>query len=120
MFDDNLKKLDALHLRRRLRIVDSPCETVISVEGRWVILLASNNYLGLANDPMVKEAAINAIQRFGVGGGASRLISGNLTPHQRLESALARFKGDRSCVNVCIRLWGEYGNHSVSNWRRGI
>ncbi|MEZ4343183.1 MAG: aminotransferase class I/II-fold pyridoxal phosphate-dependent enzyme [Nitrospirales bacterium] len=60
---------------------------------------ASNNYLGLANDPTIKAAAIAAIHRYGVGAGASRLISGTLTPHGDLESQLARFKGTEGALS---------------------
>jgi 7-keto-8-aminopelargonate synthetase-like enzyme len=54
---------------------------------------SSNDYLGLANDPQVRQAAIAAIDEFGVGAGASRLISGTQSPHVRLERALAKWKG---------------------------
>ncbi|MEK6684595.1 MAG: 8-amino-7-oxononanoate synthase [Nitrospirota bacterium] len=64
----------------------------LMIEGRSVILLASNNYLGLADHPRVKEAAAAAIQRYGFGSGASRLISGNTPPHAALEERIARFK----------------------------
>ncbi|MBI3995730.1 MAG: 8-amino-7-oxononanoate synthase [Nitrospirae bacterium] len=62
------------------------------IDGRPAILLASNDYLGLAGHPRVKEAAVAAIQRYGFGGGAARLISGNALPHAALEERIARFK----------------------------
>jgi glycine C-acetyltransferase/8-amino-7-oxononanoate synthase len=68
------------------------------VEGREILLFASNNYLGLANHPQVKNAAIKALEKFGVGSGASRLISGTLTPHHNLERDLAQFKGTESSL----------------------
>ena len=57
----------------------------ILLDGRPVLLLCSNNYLGLADHPRVREAAAEAAMRYGAGSGASRLISGNMTPHRRLE-----------------------------------
>ena len=63
------------------------------LDGRSVLLLCSNNYLGLADHPRVREAAAEAAMRWGAGAGASRLISGNMEPHRRLEARLAEFKG---------------------------
>ena len=71
--------------------MDSPCGPVMSLNGTHTLLFASNDYLGLANHAHLKQAAVKAIEQFGVGGGASRLISGTLTPHDHLERALARF-----------------------------
>jgi len=65
----------------------------VLLSGREVLLLCSNDYLGLASDPRVREAAAEAALRWGAGSGASRLISGNMTPHRELEAALAAFKG---------------------------
>ena len=91
-FDDELKTLDAQHLRRQPRIVQSPAETTITIDGRRVISMASNNYLGLANHPALKRAAIEAIETWGVGAGSARLISGTMAPHAQLEHDLAKFK----------------------------
>ena len=93
MFDRQLQDLDQRHLRRHLRLIDSEPGTTVKIEGRSVILMASNNYLGLATHPALKQAAIEATERYGVGAGASRLISGTLPPHAELEAELARFKG---------------------------
>ena len=92
MFKENLQALAQQHLLRELSLINSPSAPVISVEGREVLLFASNNYLGLANHQQVKNAAMKAIEKFGVGSGASRLISGNITPHHVLEDELASFK----------------------------
>ncbi|GJL54544.1 MAG: 8-amino-7-oxononanoate synthase [Nitrospirales bacterium] len=92
MFEDELHELTRQHLRRQLKTVDSATEPVITLDGKPVIQLASNNYLGLANHTVVESAAIEAIRHYGVGSGASRLISGNQTPHQELETTLAQFK----------------------------
>ena len=68
------------------------------LDGKRVLLLCSNNYLGLADHPGVREAAAHAAMRYGVGAGASRLVSGNMTLHRRLEERLAEFKGTESCL----------------------
>jgi glycine C-acetyltransferase/8-amino-7-oxononanoate synthase len=80
-------------LRRRLRLIEGPQGPRVLLDGREVLLLCSNDYLGLAADPRVREAAAEAALRWGAGAGASRLISGNMEPHRELEEALARFKG---------------------------
>jgi len=92
MFEDDLAKLDAQHLRRELRVFDSPAGPVMTHQGRPIINFASNNYLGLNNHPAIKESAIAAMHTYGFGSGASRLISGTTPPHQDLETALAQFK----------------------------
>lgn len=98
MFKENLQTLAQQHLLRELSLLDSPSAPVISVEGREFLLFASNNYLGLANHPQVKFAAMKAIEAFGIGTGASRLISGTLPPHQTLERDLAQWKGTEASL----------------------
>lgn len=98
MFEQTLQKLRAERLARHLRLIESAPDTSVIIEGRPVILMASNNYLGLATHPALKEAAIDATNRFGVGAGAARLISGTLPPHQALETALTRFKGTEAAL----------------------
>ena len=98
MFDDRLHQLEARHQLRRMRLVESAPGCMVTLEGRQVILMASNDYLGLATDARLKQAAIAATERFGVGAGASRLISGTLRPHQDLEAALAKFKGTEAAL----------------------
>ena len=68
------------------------------LDGEPVLLLCSNNYLGLADHPRVREAAAEAAMRWGVGAGASRLVSGTMTIHRRLEERLAAFEGSEACV----------------------
>ena len=68
------------------------------IAGRRFINFSSNDYLGLANDPRLREAAVSAIDEFGVGAGASRLISGTQSPHLRLERALAKWKGTEAAL----------------------
>lgn len=98
MFEETKEKLSSQHLWRELTTIDSPSEVSIAIKGRSTLLFASNNYLGLANDQQVKDAAISALQRYGVGAGASRLISGSLTPHADLEDRVARFKGTQGAL----------------------
>ncbi|WP_342347640.1 8-amino-7-oxononanoate synthase [uncultured Nitrospira sp.] len=98
MFKQDLQSLTQRHLLRELSLINSPSAPVISVEGQEVLLFASNNYLGLANHPHVKGAAIKAIEKYGVGSGASRLISGNITPHHVLERELASFKNTEAAL----------------------
>jgi 8-amino-7-oxononanoate synthase len=95
---DRLEELKRLGLYRRLRMVSGPQGPRVLLDGRRVLLLCSNNYLGLADHPRVREAAARAAMRYGVGAGASRLISGNMTVHRRLEERLAHFKGTDSCL----------------------
>jgi 8-amino-7-oxononanoate synthase len=85
-------------LLRELRRVDSPQGTRIQVAGRTLLNFSSNDYLGLANHPALKEAAIRAVREFGAGAGASRLICGSLSPFHELEEALADFKGTEAAL----------------------
>jgi glycine C-acetyltransferase/8-amino-7-oxononanoate synthase len=94
-------RLDELRdrgLYRRMRHVSGPQGSRVVLDGRPVLLLCSNNYLGLADHPRVREAAADASMRWGAGAGASRLVSGTMTVHRRLEEALAAFKGTESAV----------------------
>jgi 8-amino-7-oxononanoate synthase len=96
------ERLDALRaqgLRRELRRVDSPPGTRIRIDDRTLLNFSSNDYLGLANDPILKEAAIQAVEKFGAGAGASRLICGSLAPHHELEEALANLKGAEAALS---------------------
>ncbi|MGC3974736.1 MAG: 8-amino-7-oxononanoate synthase [Nitrospira sp.] len=98
MFEKHLKKLDEQHLLRRLRTIASATGPTVTLDGREIILLSSNNYLGLATHPTVVDAAIEATRRYGAGSGAARLVCGTLTPHETLESSLARFKGTAAAL----------------------
>jgi len=80
-------------LYRRMRMISGPQGPRVLLDGRPVLLLCSNNYLGLADHPRVREAAAEAAMRYGAGAGASRLVSGNMRIHRRLEERLADFKG---------------------------
>jgi 8-amino-7-oxononanoate synthase len=95
-FDDELnQRLEALRkqgLHRELRRVDSAQSPRIKISGKILLNFSSNDYLGLANDPILKAAAIQAVEKFGAGAGASRLVCGSLTPFHELEESLAAFK----------------------------
>jgi 8-amino-7-oxononanoate synthase len=93
-----LAELEQLDLARRLRVVSGPQGPRVLLDGKPVLLLCSNNYLGLADHPRVREAAAQAATQWGVGTGASRLVSGTMTIHQRLEQRLADFEGSEACV----------------------
>jgi 8-amino-7-oxononanoate synthase len=84
---------------RELFRVDSPQCARIQIGGRDLLNFSSNDYLGLASHPRLKEAAIHAIEKYGTGCGASRLISGSLAPHQELEDALAAFKNTEAALS---------------------
>jgi 8-amino-7-oxononanoate synthase len=96
--EERLEELERLGLSRRLQLISGPQGPRVLLDGRPVLLLCSNNYLGLADHPRVREAAAEAAMRWGVGAGASRLVSGTMTVHRRLEERLAAFKGTESCV----------------------
>src|SRR5919112_5611811 len=83
---------------QRLRELQSPCEPVAVFDGREVINLASNNYLGLANHPKLVEASIQAAKLYGAGSGAVRTISGTMSLHVELEERIAAFKNVEACV----------------------
>jgi 8-amino-7-oxononanoate synthase len=96
---ERLEALRAQGLHRELRRVDSPPGTRIRMDGRTLLNFSANDYLGLANDPILKEAAIRAVEKFGAGSGASRLICGSLAPHHELEETLASFKGAEAALS---------------------
>jgi len=91
-FAEQLQALRARSLDRHLREVAGAQGPTIEFAGNRLINFSSNDYLGLANDPRLSEAASAAIAKFGVGAGASRLISGTQSPHVELERALAKWK----------------------------
>ena len=93
-----LEDLREQGLYRRMRLVAGPQGPRVMLDGRRVLLLCSNNYLGFADHPRVRTAAAEAAMRYGVGAGASRLVSGNMTLHRRLEERLADFERAERCV----------------------
>ncbi|MBI5326835.1 MAG: 8-amino-7-oxononanoate synthase [Deltaproteobacteria bacterium] len=97
-FEQELSRLKDAGLYRSLSLIQGAQEPRVAINGREVIILCSNNYLGLANHPKIKEAAIKSIEKYGFGSGASRLVSGNMEPHRELEERLARFKGTEAAL----------------------
>ncbi len=83
---------------QRLRELQTACEPLCRFDGREVINLASNNYLGLANHPKLVEAAVAATKKYGAGSGAVRTISGTMSVHLELERRIAEFKKTEACV----------------------
>lgn len=93
-----LAELERQGLRRRMRPIDGAQAAELSVDGRRVLNFSSNNYLGLADSPILREAATRAMHEHGFGAGASRLIVGNLSPHRALEARIARWKRTDSAL----------------------
>jgi glycine C-acetyltransferase/8-amino-7-oxononanoate synthase len=93
-----LAELRNAGLHRRLRVIEGPQGPRVLLDGAEVLLLCSNNYLGLADHPRVRQAAAEAAERFGVGAGASRLISGSMALHRKLEGRLAEFKRSEAAL----------------------
>jgi glycine C-acetyltransferase len=91
-FSDELQALRAEGLYRSMRTISGAQGSRVELDGKQVLMLCSNNYLGLADHPALKQAAIDGVQ-FGVGSGASRLVSGTMELHDRLERRIASFKG---------------------------
>jgi glycine C-acetyltransferase len=90
--DAEIEELKAKGLYRRLRIVESEQKSRCVIDGREVITLSSNNYLGLNTHPKLRAAALEAVERFGAGSGAVRTIAGTMSLHEELERRLATFK----------------------------
>ncbi|MBI5787388.1 MAG: 8-amino-7-oxononanoate synthase [Candidatus Schekmanbacteria bacterium] len=97
-FEDQINNLHQTGRYRFLRTIASPQDAEVICDGRRYINFCSNNYLGLANHPALRIAAINAIQKYGWGAGASRLICGNMQLHQELETQIARFKSSQAAL----------------------
>jgi len=96
--NDDLDRLRAEGLYRQLRDVASAQGPRLVIGGREFLNFSSNDYLGLANDPVLKRAGVEAIERWGIGAGASRLVCGNLEPYRQLEEKLARFKNKEAAI----------------------
>jgi glycine C-acetyltransferase len=95
---DQLEQWRAEGTYQRLRVLESESAAESRFDGREVINLASNNYLGLTTHPKLREAALEAVRKFGVGSGAVRTISGTMTLHMQLEERIAAFKHVEACV----------------------
>ncbi|KEO83068.1 aminotransferase class I/II-fold pyridoxal phosphate-dependent enzyme [Tumebacillus flagellatus] len=97
-FKRELEGIREAGLYRSLRRMESASSRTVRVEGREMLMCASNNYLGLADHPLLQETAMEAIRRFGTGSGGSRLTTGNTALHESLERELAAFKGTEAAV----------------------
>src|SRR5271168_3419756 len=95
---DQLDDLKAKGTHFKLRVLDDEQASVCTFDGKRVINLASNNYLGLTTHPKLREAALEAIRKYGVGSGAVRTIAGTMKIHMELEEKIARFKNVEACV----------------------
>jgi len=95
---DELNVLKQKGTHYRLRVLEDVQDAVCTFDGRKVINLASNNYLGLTTHPRLREAALEATRKYGVGSGAVRTIAGTMKIHMELEEKIARFKNVEACV----------------------
>jgi 8-amino-7-oxononanoate synthase len=88
-----LQEIAAAGLTRRRRVLESPCGRIATVDGQIMLNFASNDYLGLAGNPVMAQAMAEGAMQWGAGSGASHLVSGHLVPHERLENEIAAFLG---------------------------
>src|ERR1700694_307689 len=95
---DQLNDLRAKGTHFRLRVLDDEQAPVCTFDGKKVINIASNNYLGLTTHPKLREAALEATRKYGVGSGAVRTVAGTMKIHMELEERIARFKNGEACV----------------------
>ena len=95
---DQLDELKQKGTHFKLRVLDDEQAPVCTFDGKKVINLASNNYLGLTTHPKLREAAIDAVKKYGAGSGAVRTIAGTMKIHMQLEEKIARFKNVEACV----------------------
>src|SRR5437016_7551851 len=95
---DQLNDLKAKGTHFRLRVLEDEQASICTFDNKKVINLASNNYLGLTTHPKLREAALEAVKKYGVGSGAVRTISGTMSIHMQLEERIARFKNVEACV----------------------
>src|SRR5438270_11549494 len=95
---DQMNELKQKGTHFKLRVLEDEQAPECTVDGKHVINLASNNYLGLTTHPKLREAAIAATKKYGVGSGAVRTVSGTMSIHMELEEKIARFKNTEACV----------------------
>src|SRR5881409_2564514 len=95
---DQINQLKEKGTHFRLRVLEDEQAPVCTFDGKKVINLASNNYLGLTTHPKLREAALEATRKYGVGSGAVRTIAGTMKIHMELEEKIARFKNVEACV----------------------
>src|SRR5258707_13150087 len=95
---DQLNELKAKGTHFKLRVLDDEQAAVCTFDGKKVINIASNNYLGLTTHPKLREAALEATRKFGVGSGAVRTVAGTMKIHMELSEKVARFKKVEACA----------------------
>ncbi|RMH00792.1 MAG: glycine C-acetyltransferase [Chloroflexi bacterium] len=93
-----IEQLKEAGLFNVIRTIESPMDAWVTIAGRRVLNFCANNYLGLANHPRIRQAAIDAIEKYGVGPGAVRTIAGTMSLHVKLEERLAAFKKAEACI----------------------
>lgn len=98
IFSDEIKRLKAAGLYRQMRYLQSPQLPYVKMAGRECLMLSSNSYLGLCDDPRLKQAAVDAMEKYGVGSGGSRLTTGSYEIHKKLEAEIAAFKGTEAAL----------------------
>ncbi|MFO1519416.1 MAG: 8-amino-7-oxononanoate synthase [bacterium] len=96
--NQEIEEIRQAHLFRRITPVEFEADGVMRIDGKDYVNFSSNNYLAIAQDPRLKEAANAATQEFGAGSGASRLVTGSLQIHHRLENKIAEFKGTEAAL----------------------
>ena len=116
--EETIEQLKRDKVYKRLNYLDSPQAARVQMEGRGeVIILSSNNYLGLSNEPSVVEAGIAGLRRFGAGTASVRFICGTFTVHRELEQALARFVGTDASLTF-VSAWN--ANESQCPWLSNV
>ena len=95
---DELERIEKSGLYRELNIVESAQGTHLEIKGKTYLSFCSNNYLGIANNPLVIKAVKDAVGKYGWGVGASRLVSGNMRLHEVLEGEISKFKGKEASI----------------------
>ena len=95
---DDLIKIKESGLYRELKVVGNAQDTHVEIEGKTFLSFCSNNYLGLANHPFVVKAVKDAVEKYGWGACASRLVSGNMTLHETLEKEISMFKRKEAAI----------------------
>ncbi len=100
IFKDELEELKNNGLYTYIRTLEGPQGAWLTIGGKKVLNLCSNNYLGLANDERLKKAAVEAVEKWGVGPGAVRTIAGTLSLHEQAEKELAKFKGAEAALLI--------------------
>ena len=98
MFLDELKWINESGLYRQMKYLQSPQQPYVKIAGKSYLMLSSNSYLGLCNDQRLKQAAMDTMEKYGVGSGGSRLTTGSYEVHKKLEDEIAAFKGAEAAL----------------------